>query len=291
MLPLKNRETALRIAPSWMKLYAYTLFIDDVLDSKKSADLSQSLLASALLLERGISELATVFPRRANIRVKLDKYFLEAAQATFKEITKHRERLDKYSEEDIARLGEKVALLKLCASCLLAADGAQHSESELLIPVESLATGAQLFDDVTDWKEDWRAGNYSYLLTRTFHQLARSGISRPAEKLSSIEVLLGIVITRSLEDCLARGLEYLKTVEMAPHLKDESPAKHFLKELIQQHDAFVDEVVETRKYLRHSRVSLGKPNTDWLKQLAMQQPVRKQIELIGKRLTILANST
>lgn len=291
MLPLNNRRSALRIAPAWMNLYAYTLFVDDVLDTTKPVDHSHSFLASALLLERGISEISAALPRNAKIRVKLDRYFLEAAQAVFKEINQHRQKLDAYCEDDVSRLGEKVALLKLCASFLLAVDGGSHPEKELLIPVAALATGAQLFDDITDWKEDWQSGNYTYLLTYAFRGLTQLGIVKSPEQFTATEVLTAIVLTGSLEDSLNRGLGYLKNVRTSPHLRSHSPAEHLLRKMIQEHSEFVEEVVEVRQYLQRSGLLIQKSGSDWLKSLTKYNPTRKQIGLIDKRLTILANST
>jgi hypothetical protein len=291
LLPLNNPKVALRIAPAWMNLYAYTLFVDDMLDTNTKNELSKSVLASGLLLERGISALTDALPKDAKVRVKLDRYFLEAATATFKEITKHRERLSRYSQKDISRLGEKVALLKLCASCLLAADGAKSISNELLVPIESLATGAQLFDDVTDWQEDWRAGNYTYLLTRTFQRLKNLGIAREPSQFSQAEVLIGIVITGSLEDCLRRGLGYLNAVETSSYNKVDSVAKRLLEELIHENSIFQKEVFETRRFLEQFRTSYKMKTKDWLKEIRQKKPVQKQITIIAKRLKILAQST
>ena len=55
MLPLRNPRVSREVAPAWMSLYAYTLFVDDMLDSAERADFSRSLLASSLLLQRGIT--------------------------------------------------------------------------------------------------------------------------------------------------------------------------------------------------------------------------------------------
>jgi len=275
-----------------MSLYAYTLFVDDMLDSPKQGNFSRSLLASSLLLESGISAMTDALPKHAKIGIKLDKYFLEAANATLREIEHHRLKVQTYAESDIVALGEKVALLKLCASCLLAADGMNYTPDEVFVPVESLATGAQLFDDITDWEEDWRNGNYTYLLTKTFQSLEREGIKQFPSEFEPLEVLAAMVITGSLEESLARGLEYLQTVETAPHLQKPSRAAKILRQLIRENSVFREEVIRTRFSLEQIRtLHLIRRKCAWIRTLMRNERAKKQISFLYKRIQILAQST
>jgi hypothetical protein len=294
LLPLGRRGVVRQIAPAWMQLYASTLFMDDVLDRPSGAATHPTtLLASALLLERGVSDILRLLPQGTNVRVRLDRYFVAAARATLTEIQRHRARLEDYSEEDVARLGEKVSLLKLCASCLLAADGNTAVREEVLVPVESLATGAQLLDDATDWEEDWRGGNYTFLLSRTFKRLREGGLLRGQEPASftASELLVGMILTGSLEECVSRGLKCLRKVVLSPHLRRGSTADKLLQAMIQENATFLQEVTDARQSLERTRRDLPRRGRDWLSRLVRQPQARRQISWVKRRMLIVAQNT
>jgi len=291
VLPLRHHETPDRLAVPWMHLYAYTLFMDDVLDVDNKRDAAPLLIASGLILQRGIASLYEVMPAGSEVRVRLDTHFLEAAYAAIKEIEEHKQRVRRFSSDEVSQLGEKVSLLKLCATCLLMADGVSSIDGEVMIPVESLATGMQLLDDVADWEEDWQAANYSHLLTETICRLQDLNLATENEARSFIprEILTSMIFTGCLEDCIADGIKCLQQVRASSNLNHNSPAYRLVQAIIEENSAFAAQV----RTARHSCEEALKKSPDrrWIAVLSHNGAVQDQVQSIHTGLQIVAQNT
>jgi len=245
--------------------------IDDVLD-KPQQDNGVALLGTNLLLQRGLNEILAALPQRKFAKVAINESFLEAASAVLRELTIHRHVIVRYSTDELEALGSKVALLKLCATCMLLADGAENDYGALMVPIHALSTGMQLLDDLTDWEEDWREGNMTPLLTR-----AVSARNCPAEMPSSRDqVLLLIVSSGSMEWSIQLALEQLQIVAAANHTQD-ALASRLLAHIEEGYAAFLSEVSQLR--------------SDIDKSSGINQDLKFRLDLIEKRLTILAQNT
>ena len=291
MIPLKDRDILQTIAPAWLGLYTYTIFVDDLLDISGKPDAGPLLLASGLLLQRGLSNLYQALPPGVANRAQISSFWLAAAGAVLRELQNHKGKLQAFNEEDINRLGEKVSLLSLCASCILVADGYEDVSDGVLKPVEAFATGMQLLDDMTDWEEDWRSGNFTHILTRTFSFLRYEGeaIDPKSADLTSSEVLTAIVLTGSLEDCLSRGIGFVQSVLAAPGFQSSSSAYRLLRAIKEESIEFLDEVRLARDIVQKNRTT-QKPYTA-LSQLSRDPLVRRNITTIERKLKILAQHT
>ncbi|HUT73669.1 MAG TPA: class 1 isoprenoid biosynthesis enzyme [Armatimonadota bacterium] len=289
MLPLSNRQVVAEVALPWMNLYAYTLFIDDVLDIDKKADAVPLMLASQLLLERGFTRLHSLLPSGCNVRLRIDQYFLEAANAVLIEMQEHRGLLRGYSPEEVDRLGRKIAFLKLCAACLLAADGhGGEDQAALLLPVDELATGMQLLDDIADWEEDLKAHSFTPLLTQTLCDVeARWPDSiRNRGNFTSEEVLAAMVVTGALENHIALGISWLDRVAATPGLSPSSPAAHLLGAVIEEHKAVRDQVISVRLSCEAVLQQGG-----GFGSLLRDEPVRRRVEMVSTQLQIVAQNS
>ena len=291
MIPLKNRDMLQAIAPAWLGLYTYTIFMDDLLDITGKPDAGPLLLASGLLLQRGLSNLYQALPPGAANRAQISSFWLAAANAVLKELQHHKGQLQSFNEEDINSLGEKVSLLSLCASCILVADGYEDVSDGVLKPVEAFATGMQLLDDMTDWEEDWRSGNFTHILTRTFSFLRYEGevIDPKSADLTSSEVLTAIVLTGSLEDCLSRGIGFVESVLATPGFQSGSPSYRLLQATKEENLEFLDEVRVAREICQKKR-SKQTPYTV-LSQLSGDSIVKSRILTLNRKLKILAVHT
>jgi hypothetical protein len=116
---------------------------------------------------RALEMLIPLFPLEHVFWQKTQGWFLQHGRAIVKEQLRHRHRLCPYTQEEFFEVSTgKVALIKtnLLAMALLS------DTSEVLAPlVESqdrFLAGFQCFDDLKDWKEDLRHGNFTFLLTR-----------------------------------------------------------------------------------------------------------------------------
>jgi hypothetical protein len=292
VLPLRSREVIDRVSPAWMNLYAYTLFVDDVLDIRRKPDAAPLLLASQLLLERGLASLYAVLSPGSWVCLRIDGYFLEAATAVLSELQGHRNLVRDYTEDELKRLGQKVSFLKLCAASMLSADG--HGEDQYedcLIPIEDLATGMQLLDDVTDWLDDWKSGSYTPLLTRTFRRLEDQGLCAASapQCLEPIEVLTAMILTGSLDECVRMGLAHLQNVAAAPDLRRPSCAARILDQIIAENLALCADIAKLRASCA-SAIDVERA-PDLVRVLVARQQVRRQVEEIDKKLRIVAQNT
>jgi hypothetical protein len=320
LMPISSHDNATAILAPWMNLYAYTLFMDDLLDQPHNGRSPELLLASGLLLEKGITALCRMFPSSAHLHLNIDCRFTEAAYAALKEIKKHRNRIQEFPEADIAGIGEKVALLKLCASCLIYANNSDSSdatkEDNVIISIGSLATGMQLLDDVTDWEEDWTSTNYSYLLTSTFTKIQEMGIKRPLPygSANSDEVFIAMILTGSLEDIIDRAAYNLSQVVSAPYSDSDTEGKRLLKAIRHEYNLFAIEIADCRKLMlqfqlerqrnigsksdklkysfemkSHSREKYSR--RDILDDLSSEPKINLQLDYLAKRLQIVAQNS
>lgn len=286
MLPLRKRQDLTSMMPGWLSIYAHTLFVDDVLDGSFVDDVSETFLASGLLLQRGLNQLTAALPKRGMIRIQIDQYFLEAASAVLTEIKKHRQKHNRYTKREVDALGKKVSLLKLCATYMLAADGQTDVQAEVLLPVEYLATGAQLFDDIADWREDWRNKTYTPLLQRTFTKLSTMGLDTDLTELTPSEVFLAMVVTGSLEYFVNEGRKYLAEVIGCVHLKPFSQTAGLIRQMSNEQYEFCEAIAQTRKELEVLRSRI--PGR-WIRELTHQS--RPKLRKLERHLSIVAQST
>lgn len=288
ILPIRDRTAVGRVIQPWMDLYAYTLFIDDIIDVTEKADALPLMLASQLLLERGLSRLYAVLPMESGVRVHVDAYFLEAATAVLAEFQEHRGHLKPYSSEDVDRLGQKVAFLKLCASCLLSMDGRQPDDHEtLLLPVGALATGMQLLDDIADWEEDFRARNFTPLLTMALAGLESDAPETPQclDTLTPRDVMVRLITTGALENHIALGLSWLETVAAAPGLSPSSLAACLLAAVIDENLAVCDQVRAIRLACEATCPGGG------VRSPLLDRAISRRIDAVSTELRIVAQNS
>lgn len=292
VLQIRSRTAIKSVLPPWMNFYAYSLFLDDVLDMENKSDAAPLLVASGLLLERGIARLYEGLAPDTKVRVQLDKYFLESAQAVFREFDRHRNKLHSYQPHEIRGLGEKVSLLKLCAASLLLADGAEKVDEELLLPVGLLATGMQMLDDVADWREDWQSGNYSHLLTQTLVTLRANQIITDADQsdLTEREVFASMVITGTLESYLTTGVNFLRKIIASQKLKPGTRAHMILSAIIQANA----DMLGVMRAVKQAWIdfSANRPlSRSVMAAFFRKQQTRRNLATIEKRIMIVAQST
>lgn len=294
LLAIKNEKAVQCVIPSWLSLYAYTLFIDDVLDREAAVEAAPLVLASQLLLQRGISHFYQSMNPPAHLLIQMDVYFLETAIAVMRELKRHKRQVHRFSRSEVRQIGNKVALLKLCAAQLLLADGqGERIDDRVMVPVELLATGMQLLDDITDWEEDWTTGSLSHLLTETFATLSAMGIQNAHESdtLNRAEVFAALVVTGSLEEALSTALTYLKEVALLRGEDNSSFVKDILNVIIQENVEFEREVTDVRLQCHEWMIMPQGPGKNWLSLLATHPTLRRHFSSLEKRLHVVAQSS
>ena len=116
---------------------------------------------------KALEMLIPLFPLEHEFWNKTQEWFLQHGRAIIREQIHHRNRLCPYTQEEFFEISTgKVALIKtnLLAISLLS------DTSDILEPLmesqDRFLAGFQCFDDLRDWKEDLRHGNFTFLLTR-----------------------------------------------------------------------------------------------------------------------------
>lgn len=275
----------------WLSVYTYIVFIDDVVDEHSKKNKELLLIAAGILLERGITQMYNLSPNTKALLAAVDKYLTDTAVAALSELKKHRFSIKSYSDQEVKALGQKVAALKLCTVYILSSRGVKEIGDMDLMAIDYLNTGIQLLDDITDWEDDWRKGNFTPLLTLTFQRLADSGINRALtpNKLKSDEVLLGMVTTKSLEELLEKSAEFLQTPLVQKRTTSPSTATEFLKQVVENNTRF-------KEFIQKSRFNIQRlkelcEEKDWLAELIIKGSVKKEIYEIRRMFPVVAQQS
>jgi hypothetical protein len=287
-----DRNTVKELILPWLSVYTYIVFIDNVIDEHSKKNKELLLIAAGILLERGITRMYNLSSNTKALLEAVDKYLTETAVAALSELNKHRLVIKSYSDQEIKALGQKVSALKLCMVYILSSRGVKEVGDTDLMAIDSLSTGIQLLDDITDWEDDWKKGNFTPLLTLTFQRLASNGIDRALtpHKLKSEELLLGMVITKSLEELLEKSIELLQVPLNQRNTTTHSTATEFLQQVIANNMWFKDFIKESRLNIQKQKV-LCVNDEDWLSELIMKSDVKRKIYEIRQTFPIVAQQS
>ena len=161
-----------RIVEAWMHLHVYMLLIDDMIDEDCYENSSSVLIASNLLLVRGLGKIQHILSKSPQAQIYVDECFSINAIKIIAEIQdqKSTKSEDSYNET----IGTKAEILKVCGACLLCENGMNSWDEKQFVTVDLFLQAMQLLDDLTDWKEDWRQHNLSPLLKKTLRHLDQS---------------------------------------------------------------------------------------------------------------------
>lgn len=116
---------------------------------------------------KALEKLIPLFPLEHEFWQKTQEWFLQHGRAIIKEQLSHRYRLRSYSQEEFFEISTgKVALLKTNLLAMALLSDTSHILAPLMESQDRFLAGFQCFDDLRDWKEDLRHGNFTFLLTR-----------------------------------------------------------------------------------------------------------------------------
>lgn len=186
---------------AWLLLYLHVLAIDDLVDVAPSQN-STLPIVSSVLLRAAIAGYSVLFPASSPFWRDFDELYFETAVAGAREVLETRGRLPTVDPGAIDRLSEKLALVRLCHGSLLRAAGRGEPSERELAALRNFGRSVQLFDDVSDWEDDFSSGNFTPLLALA---ISRSGLGLPFSAIRSQppeEMLLHLVETGAMEECL-----------------------------------------------------------------------------------------
>ena len=166
-LPL-NTMRALALGNQY--LTASVLGQDRIMDNQRhliqEEDIVMVMLASNFLYYKGIKEYQRVFPAHSRFWLFFEKYFAEYSRSTLWEKQEHWGKLKDYTETDLKYLGQKFSPVKISGAGMCLLNNRKEWIPLLSELLEQYHIGYQLADDVSDWREDLRDRNYTYILTK-----------------------------------------------------------------------------------------------------------------------------
>ncbi len=215
----------------------YIRIHNDLMDANSylSQQFEQAALAP-LLYTRCIHIFTTLFPADTPFWGHLERYLNEWASALDWERQYHWHQAAPYTQAEIEYVtAGKGAPIKIgfAAIALLAGREADLPELEKIINLRSAI--AQIFDDLSDWYEDWQQGRFNIFLTAALSEQQRQQQMRLSEEAilqaiyRSTDVLTLMDWTKAYAEqvyvstakfqCLPLNLLCLKAAQMAEHYR------------------------------------------------------------------------
>ncbi len=291
LLPIHNREIIAKIALPWLSIYAYTYFIDDLIDQAQGDIAPELLVASGVLLSKGLGALYSLTPNGQDAVRYLCEQCVQTALATVEDVRRHRGCVQSFGRFEIDNLGRKASVLRMCAVALLLADGAKEIHHDDLRAIFGLETGVQLLDDVSDLQEDWRQNNYTYPLTLTLERLGEYGFDKESFRTDAPfdRVLAAAITTGALETTLTTICGYVEEVLAAPTAMHGSVGHRFLESVADHSHLLHGQVVLARQVLLEEKLfCMG---AKWQEQLMQRTNVKQQLRRIRQNLQIYAQQS
>lgn len=128
----------------------------------------------------------------------LQRYLAEYCQAVTEEAVQRHGKLSSFEPGDKDLLGRKISPLKCSIRVMAHLAGRSEVAETLCDAVQIQETGRQLADDLEDWREDLKAGNFTYPLVAAARRL---GVSDP-QALPMEDVAMALFTTGLAEEIL-----------------------------------------------------------------------------------------
>ncbi len=230
-----DKRTIRQGAIAWLYIYLFVLMTDDFIDRPDARDPNE-LIVGALLLQRGLTGALERFPaqHRYELTAALQEAFDWTAVAGIRELTDHRGRVTPFSQDQVRSTGKKLAMLRVCALAVASASDSLHVLADIDAFIEFFAVGLQLLDDLTDFDEDFQAGNWTMPLSKIV-ECGYATISPSVSRVVSRNELLALmIVSGAIESTLEEAIGSLRNArEVVLRLATSSaPLVRFLDSLI-----------------------------------------------------------
>lgn len=187
-------------------LYIYTMYLDDVFDEQEAFKVDVWFLVS-LLRDHTYMLLNSLFPQSSHFWTFAKKYQQRLITATLQERTKWNNPTSYSLDEAFNIASGKASTAQMMTTAL-----AYLSDSLGLIgpfekSLDAFFTGLQFRDDLRDWRADFIAGRYSYLLSQI---IDRKGLNKNLESIDLEELGRMIYFTGLAEEILDHVIDYYR---------------------------------------------------------------------------------
>lgn len=285
LLGISEVRPVQEVASAWLHVYLFTLMLDDFIDGRTPPRRRNTeMITASLMLQRGVTRLVLRASNPGEMEQVLNDAFGTTAAAAHRELAHHRNRIKAFSMSDVTAVGQKVALLRVCLRAL--EDLVPTRERGLLdYALSRLATGVQLLDDLTDWEEDLRGGNFTLPLTILKQRSPEMAGSADADRANLLAALLA---STALEQTLRAALHALQdTLAELRAVRSEKPAAAlvYLENLVASGRVALDVFARARSELR---IDCGVADSGTRSHARTRQEVLKDVE---SQLAIVAQSS
>ncbi|MYC15314.1 MAG: hypothetical protein F4Y39_16455 [Gemmatimonadetes bacterium] len=185
-------------------LYIYTIYMDDVADEDEPPKVEACFFVS-LLRDRAYALLHDLFPKSSDFWTFAKKYQHRVITATLQERTKWHNPTSYSLDEAFIIASGRASTAQMITTALACLSDSR----ELICPFEksldAFFTGILFRDDLKDWRVDFMAGRYSYLLSQI---IQRKGLHKKLESISLEELGRMIYFTGLAEEILDQTIDY-----------------------------------------------------------------------------------
>ena len=214
-LGLEDREALTTAGVGCVAGSTYTILQDNRIDSPGDSDW-QTEACGNVLLSRCIQAFQSLVPDRHDFLEVVNDVFQELALAYFAEQRDHRWRVKPYDEaSDVQMIVGRSAPVKLCLWSLAVRAGREDAIPDLYEAVGHLIQAIQIKDDLSDWREDYRNGYISHVVTEILLRLGLEGGTScedmkgwPSEQ----ELFVTLYTSGLMEDLLVECNDHLNSV-------------------------------------------------------------------------------
>ncbi len=187
-------------------IYLYTMYMDDIFDEQEALKVDAYFLVS-LLRDHAYVLLNDLFSKSSDFWVFAKKYQRRVITATLEERTKWNNPTSYSLDEAFKIASDKASTAQMATTALACLS---HSP-DLIRPFEksldAFFTGLQFRDDLKDWRIDFLAGRYSYLLSQI---IERKGLKKKLESITLEELARMIYFTGLAEEILDYSIDYYR---------------------------------------------------------------------------------
>lgn len=275
-----------RVAEAWLPAYLHVLAIDDLLDQTADVDRATLPIVSSVFAEQAFVSYALLFGSDERFWSRFEAFFFRTGAAGAREIVLARGRVSSVSPTELRRAGEKIDVVKVCYVSLALANGVDPEERHLAA-LEDFAVGIQLFDDISDWEEDFAIGSFTPLLALGFRDANDAERSNRAG--DRRHVLARLVVSGALKQCLSEGEERLARSAAAAGFHDRSSGMRFVRSLIADLRSLRREDKAVAVLIDDARRQFGEVELDELVKRSAR--VRSALERFIGKIQVVAQSS
>lgn len=213
LFPPISRGELIELAIATQLFAEYAISLDKIIDQQKTGNeiITLLLLSSQYRHAEAMERFHELMKGNPAFWRHLDKYRAQHFQALIKEKRDHLGSIKSFSLKEMEIISQgKQALAKIVPVAMALLTDHEKKINPITKSQDFYATGLQLYDDLKDWRVDYRKKNYTYILTRV---LLENNLVRPdnCDKLPD-ENTVGkyIYFSDLFKEILAMADEYFK---------------------------------------------------------------------------------